>query len=293
MRPKLVLLIACLALLLGAVWLWTERSRRIAAEQAVAAQNAANAALQARSEQLARELAQSKQLPPPVPAPAATLSEGVPSAETGSDGVIERVGQLKRMLVLHPELGLPIFDLLTDDDWMNFAKEMKWDNEVTERYALAQLRMWAYQSAAPELRAAQKAWLRDHPGQTPLDPSQLKSYMANAAHASMLDRFTLWYGAPIEGQPANWYLRQTQPADPWFDEQLLFGANNDSVTLKTFGGLLYDNFHVAREAFVKENQRPPSDPAELRPYLKQPIDDQTLSTFLTSKFQGWYGPQPP
>lgn len=278
LSPALVL-VAVTAL----VWLLlTERTRRRHAETRVAAEVAANATLTAERDVLLRELGTLKASPPDVPLPTAVEPRSVPTAELGSDSVLGRVGHLKRVVALHPQLGLPEFAMLSDEDWLAIARQEPVDGEVEDRIALNLLRQIAKQKLVPELRSAERRWTEANPGQHLTDAGLLKPFLTDPAWRPVLDRYEVWYGVPFGWHSTlpGWYLRERWIVDDWSDTTLHLQIGSTDRGAISGPNIQLNVFSSAHDDFVRRHGRQPAGTGELRPYLKLPIDEATLAAFM-------------
>jgi hypothetical protein len=112
-----------------------------------------------------------------------------PFAGYDSKGTINRFGELKHFLILHPELGIPEFKYLTDDDWLSLASVAKLDTDAGNRNVLSLLRQSAKQRFFPILRAAELAYATDHGGLSAKDPQLLYAYLPSRDDVKIMNRY--------------------------------------------------------------------------------------------------------
>ena len=196
-----------------------------------------------------------------------------------ADGPIARVDRLKHYLALHPERSIPEFKYLKDDEWLQITKDQPLDSEANERSALEQLRQLAKQDFGRQMLTAVKAYSAAHDGQTPADPSQLAPYLADPNDASLLSRYeqatpnkTQSMIAPNDGQ--SWLYIERGSVDDWYDSTMaITGTGAIGLSGKMPGWTV----ETAWADYVKKTGQKPTDPSQLIPYLKTPVDQGILT----------------
>lgn len=99
-------------------------------------------------------------------------------ADLSPDTVLGRINLLKDELKKHPEWSIPEIQYLRDADWMQIARgRLSWvslDDETGIRQALADVRQTAKTKFGQRLNGALSQYVKDHGGDLPDSPAQLK-----------------------------------------------------------------------------------------------------------------------
>lgn len=106
----------------------------------------------------------------------------------------DRVRQLKQYLETHPELRIPEFQLLTEEDWLDVTREDRKSGakpDLKLRLTMSELRGRAQQAFGLLAHEALKKYVAANNGNFPTDPSQLKSYFEAAPDDAILQRFKI------------------------------------------------------------------------------------------------------
>ncbi len=146
------------------------------------------------------------------------------------------VKQLKQRLETNPNLQIPEFQLLTEEDWLDVAREtrkpgIKPDPEF--RIAMSELRRHAQEAFGHSAIEALRKYAAANNGGFPTDLSQLKPYFEVAVDDAILQRYTI---APRENTSFKDFtgLRREQ----WIiTQKALVDGNNDYPIGITLGGV--------------------------------------------------------
>jgi hypothetical protein len=211
----------------------------------------------------------------------AEQQRAVESAATSSDDPAEaaakswaaRVTQLKDYSKQNPEAITPEFRLLTENDWLNAAR----NNLATEkdfRQAFASLRGAAQYKLAQILQPALSKYVKANNGQFPTDLAELQSYFKDGpVDESLLQRYAILPASTVPNYKmgGDWIITVKSPIDEEYDSRIVIGPNGygsaqfkqdkpiDESAIATLNPLL--------EAFKDANGgRDPVNPAQLQPY---------------------------
>jgi RNA polymerase sigma factor (sigma-70 family) len=196
------------------------------------------------------------------------------------------VKRLKQEVQAHPELRIPEFSLLTEQDWLDvarlFGKRTPPDAQADLRVATANLRHTAEITFATLAQRLLANYVKEHGGNFPTDLSQFQPYVPNAIDGvpvddGILQRYKVVpaekLGSKQSGQ--DWVLTQKELVDDEYDHHIAIGPLDWSYDRSLAELLPPEEFAlkhildpVAKEYSAANNGQPPTDPAQLQPYLK-------------------------
>jgi RNA polymerase sigma factor (sigma-70 family) len=246
------------------------------------------AALQAQNEKLRRDAADVARLRGEV----GRLRENALSSNNDPTGSaakswLARVSQLKERLQQTPGAKIPEFQFLTDQDWLNAAKD---DLNTDEDYrrAMSALR-GAAESAfiSTALKPALNQYKQANQGQFPTDLSQLQTYFNPPVDASVLQR---WEVAPQSTVPnvgmGDSMITQIAPVDADYDSRYVIGPNGfGTASAQAWDPALSNAETVltpALNAYMAANNGvTPADPSYLSPYITTPEQQAALQKVIT------------
>jgi hypothetical protein len=276
-----------------------ERQQPLAAEilQLRQEQNEATARLEAakqESEQLRREMAEVPRLRGEVArlrAAARDLAQSsadsqAAAADSGLETAFKtwamRANQLKKRLEQMPDKRIPEFQFLTEKDWFDAVKNMpRLETDADFREALSQLRGGAKSGFDHVAQEALRAFTKANDGLLPADFSQLKPYFQTPVDDTVLSRYTLLQTGKVGDVPKGEYLvaETAPPVDDEYDTVHRFGLND--VTTSSVNHT-EDAIKKAGIQFAEANNGLlPTDPSQLAPYLKQPVDAAKVQKLLS------------
>jgi hypothetical protein len=205
------------------------------------------AQLAAENERLSNQIAQAREFHPPASNPSNELlklrgevavrrqdSEELARLKgSGSAGDVSkavswqsRVKQLKEKLEQIPGARIPELQFLTDEDWLNAARnDLKTDADF--RRALSALRTAGESKFESMLQPALKAYSRANNGQFPTDVAQLQPFFTSPVDPALLQRWTVMPGDQREGL-GDTVISQIGPVDDVFDHCTMIGLNGYS-----------------------------------------------------------------
>jgi RNA polymerase sigma factor (sigma-70 family) len=220
---------------------------------------------------------------------APALSAEDANLESAMQELTARFNRLKRVAAEHPELTIPEFGVLTEQDWYTAAQRTNSDSEATTSLFFRNLRSQAKVRFALGLAEAMMNYVRANQGQLPTDPRELLSYFlsphtygfARAPDAAMLDRYALLYSGAASDVPAderNHVLVEITSPDESGDQRIQVGAGY--VSIRDFRDLTTDA-RYALSAFARShNGAAPENAAQLVPYFKPSLSEARRETFL-------------
>jgi hypothetical protein len=189
---------------------------------------------------------------------------------------LERVQTLKTRLQARPEIAITE-QWLTEEDWLDAAKDNPLANETDFRRAASRLRNAAdgyfTQKAFPALQRYAKA----HDGKFPSDITQLQSYFEPPIDPALLQR---WAVKPAKDAPGiklggDWVITQKSSVDEEMDQRTAISASGYGSY-----GTGFDpdaqKLEAVATAFVAAFGRAPKSMAELLPYATTPEQKAAL-----------------
>ena len=201
------------------------------------------AALQQENEQLNRELAELPKLRGEVsrlrsegrglaPSPAGNASDPMDAAAKAWQA---RVEQLKQCLNQNPQAAIPEFKFLTEQDWLDAAKDdLKTDQDY--RRALSSLRRAGESKfIASQLQPAVTNYVRANKGQIPADLAQLQQFFPSPMDEASLQRYEIVSRdrVPEAGfLSGDWFVAQKAPVDKDCDNRFVLGPTGGWGTIR-------------------------------------------------------------
>jgi RNA polymerase sigma factor (sigma-70 family) len=213
--------------------------------------------------------------------PGDSQSSSDPSIEAALKTWAARVTQLKQRLEQMPDKKIPELQFLTDKDWFDAvknAKQLETDDDV--RQALSELRRNVKSEFVRTLQQALRGYAAANGGQLPADLGQLKAYFQTPVDDAILRRYSLLQTGKAADVPNGQYLvAETAPAvDEEYDSVFritLNGINTSSVNR------VEDAVKQAGIQFAQANNGLlPTEPSQLAPYLKEPIDAAKIQKIM-------------
>lgn len=223
-----------------------------------------------------------------------------------------KVNKLKQRLEQMPDLKIPELQLMNDQDWLAFVKDIKLENDADYPEALGRLRQFAKEKKlVPVMSRALRYYARANDNQAPADISQLEPYFQSPLDTAILARYQLlqsgelawdkpalgekavvdanndslyqigaqgdWYQYPAMGQSGSsaWGTNEFEPPVPSTN---LVAANHvddidDSPEARAFAPIL--------DAYkAQHNGQEPGSPADLVPYLTTPADKANFLSLI-------------
>jgi RNA polymerase sigma factor (sigma-70 family) len=219
----------------------------------------------------------------------ASARQSANNSDSGNDPAMEaslkvwasRVTQLKQRLEQMPDKKIPELQLLTDKDWFDAAKGLKQlQTDDDYRQAFSDLRRNVKNEFARMLQQALRGFAQANGGQLPADMSQLKPYFQKPVDDAMLARYSLLQSGKATEVPSGQYVI-AETALPVDDEY-------DTVHRLTMAGINTSTFNrieeIVKQAGTKfaeaNNGILPTQPSQLEPYLKEPLDPSKIQKVL-------------
>ncbi len=162
------------------------------------------------------------------------------------------------------------------------GRERQFDAQTDLRVTIAELRQTAEKNFANLAQQLLANYAKEHGGSFPTDLSQFQPYIPTAidgvpVDGTILQRYEIApaerYGSKQPGQ--DWVLTQKELVDDEYDHRITIGPKNWGYISSLVEQLPPENLAlkhildpVAKEYSAANNGQPPTDPAQLLPYLK-------------------------
>jgi RNA polymerase sigma factor (sigma-70 family) len=189
-----------------------------------------------------------------------------------------RVTLLKQKLEEMADKKIPELKFLTEKDWANAVWNADLDTDDGVRLALSKLRDEAVDTFLNLTRTALKKYLAANNDILPADLLPLKSYFDTPVTDEMLQRYKLMQTGKLSSNLSDSVVRKAVYADEDYD-------SNQEMSMTGAGGGSFNKFHDAiydatMTFTLANNGQTPSDPSQIAPYLKKPVDAATIQKYF-------------
>jgi RNA polymerase sigma factor (sigma-70 family) len=189
-----------------------------------------------------------------------------------------RVALLKKKLEEMPDKKIPELRFLKEKDWLNAAWNADLDTDDGVRLALSKLRDEAVDNFFGLTRNALKKYLAANNDILPADLLSLKPYYDTQVTDDMLQRYAFMQSGKISSVRSDSVIRKTVYADPDYD-------SNQEMSLSGGGGGSFNRFRdaiydAAMTYTLANNGQIPTDPSQILPDLKRPVDGTTMQKYF-------------
>ncbi len=203
-----------------------------------------------------------------------------PGMETSLKTWATRVSQLKQRLEQMPDKKIPELQLVTDKDWFDAVKSVKkLETDDDFREAFSDLRRNVKNEFARMLQQALRGYAKANADQMPSDLSQLKPYFDKPVDDAILARYSLLQTGKVSDISDYLVAETAPPVDDEYDSVhkiSINGLNTSSVNR------IEDAVKEAGIQFAQANNGLlPTEPSQLTPYLKEPVDPAKIQKILS------------
>jgi RNA polymerase sigma factor (sigma-70 family) len=214
-------------------------------------------------------------------------SGGDPAMEAELKAVSARMTVLKAKMAQSPDQQIPELRLLKDQDWINAAAKHKLETDDDLRAALRELRTSGTVNFANLMGPALWNYAQANEGQLPTDIMRLAPYFDPQVETEMLQRYGIVRAGKMRDVPQETtVIAEIAPDDANHDPTLyMSGPRNriDQGNISLHSGSYSDISNTVLGAvadFIKaKNEQPLTEPAQLLPYLKAPVDPAKLREY--------------
>ena len=215
--------------------------------------------------------------------------------ETIMKSWLAREDKLKQVVEQNPNKTIPDLQLLSEEDWLNAARNAKFDSDKDVRRTLANLRHSAENAFASMTEQALTKFMKANNEQFPTDLSQLQSYYPTPVDDAILQRWQIVPQStlPNQNMGGDWVITQKQAVDPDLDDRWAIGPNGNGTTnyqppdISAARAVIFP----ALKAYAADhNGNQPTDPSQILPYLTTP-EQQAAFQKMMEKYPGNAAPQ--
>jgi len=202
---------------------------------------------------------------------------------------LEREDQLKQVVKQNPDKTIPELGLLSEQDWLNAAKDAKFSSADEVRHTLADLRHSAENTFASLASAAVQKYMGANNGQFPSALSDLLPYFEGSMDAAILERWQILpqSALPQQHMGGDYVITEKGAVDPDLDPRWAIGpgsyGNSSATWDPDLNGAIATMQTVEKAYAAANNDRTPTDPAQIVPYLTTP-EQQAAYQKLMQKY---------
>ena len=208
--------------------------------------------------------------------------------ETLMKSWLAREDHLKQLVEQNPEKCIPDFQLLTEEEWLNEAKDAQFGSAKEIEKTLANLRNAAAGKFGRMASAAVKKYMDANNGQFPTSVNQLQSYFDSPVSDAILNRWGIMPQAafPNQRMGGEWVIAVNDPVDRKLDSSIVVGPGS-------YGSSDYHSVDVeknlellapALKAYAADHGgKEPQNPLDIQSYLTTP-EQQASFQYLTNNF---------
>jgi len=190
------------------------------------------------------------------------------------------IRQLKQRLEQMPDKKIPELQLVTDKDWFDAVKSVKkLETDDDYRQAFDDLRRNVKNEFARMLQQALRGYAKANADQLPSDLSQLKPFFDKPVDDAILARYSLLQTGKV-GDATDYLVAETAPpVDDEYDtiHKISINGLNTSSVNRTEDAVKQAGIQYAQA----NNGLLPTDPSQLAPYLKEPVDPVRIQKILS------------
>jgi RNA polymerase sigma factor (sigma-70 family) len=250
------------------------------------------AALLAENEQLRADAAQLPKLRGEVARFRAATADSSAARSDPRQALMEswlaREDKLRQITQQNPDKTIPELQLLSEQDWLNSARDAKFDTDKDLRRTLADLRHRAENDFAATTSQAVSKYMKANNGQFPTDLSQLQPYFATPMDEAILQRWQILPQSALPNQKmgGDWVITEKTPVDPALDQSWAigpgsYGSSNYQSPNLTAAIATLDPVQKAYAA--ANNGKDPTDPSQILPYLTTPEQQAAYQTLMQKR----------
>ncbi len=218
------------------------------------------------------------------------LPTGDPVVDSELKAISARVNTLKAQLTQHPEQQIPELRFLTVQDWMDAVAKHNLDTDDDVREALAELRGHAKANFTEPVSGALWKYTQANDGKLPSDIMQLMPFFDPPVEPELLQRYGIMNTGNIRDLPLSTYViaEVGSRVDSHDGTLYLSGprtqANQGNVTIHSgsYSDITSTVLSAVADFIKSRDAQPLTDPAQLQPFLKTPVDPARLQGFWNS-----------
>jgi len=202
-------------------------------------------------------------------ATAATTNGG--ATQLSAQAWLDRVTRLKQRMEQTPDAKIPELKLVTEQDWLNAAKE-ELNTEADYRRALSAIRDAGEGKVASMMHKALVGYMQANNKQVPTDLGQLQSYFDASVDDAILQRWEIAPAKTVSNlrMGGDVIITQKAPVDDVFDTRFGIGPNGYGNADFLFGETQAAMTPVWEAYEAAHNGQGPNDTSLLEPYITTP-----------------------
>lgn len=196
-----------------------------------------------------------------------------------------REDRLKQVVEQYPNEKIPDLQLLSEQDWLNAAKDAKFDTDKNIQRTLAGLRNAARYKFAQIAFDAVKKYIAANSDQFPKALNQLQPYFDTPISDAILSRWGIMPQSAFPNQEmgGDWVIAVRDPVDRELDSSIVIGRGG-------YGSSDYQSVDVQKALTILEpalkaysadhNGDQAGSPAQIQPYLTTPEQQAAFRTLM-------------
>ena len=198
---------------------------------------------------------------------------------------LAREDKLKQVVEAYPDKKIPDLQLLSEEDWLNDAKDAKFDTAKDIQRTLAYLRNAAGNKFAQLASDAVSKYMKANNDQFPTELAQLQPYFTTPISEDILNRWGIMPQSAFPNQKTggDWVIAVKDPVDRELDSSIVIGPGShgssdyQSVDRQKAIAIL----EPALKAYAADhNGTQAGSPTQIQPYLTTPEQQAALQTLI-------------
>ena len=198
---------------------------------------------------------------------------------------LAREDKLKQVVEAYPDKKIPDLQLLSEEDWLNDAKDAKFDTAKDIQRTLAYLRNAAGNKFAQLASDAVSKYMKSNNDQFPTELAQLQPYFTTPISEDILNRWGIMPQSAFPNQKmgGDWVIAVKDPVDRELDSSIVIGPGShgssdyQSVDRQKAIAIL----EPALKAYAADhNGTQAGSPTQIQPYLTTPEQQAALQTLI-------------
>ena len=198
---------------------------------------------------------------------------------------LAREDKLKQVVEAYPDKKIPDLQLLSEEDWLNDAKDAKFDTDKDIQRTLAYLRNAAGNKFAQLASDAVSKYMKANNDQFPTELAQLQPYFTTPISEDILNRWGIMPQSAFPNQKmgGDWVIAVKDPVDRELDSSIVIGPGShgssdyQSVDRQKAFAIL----EPALKAYAADhNGTQAGSPTQIQPYLTTPEQQAALQTLI-------------
>ena len=198
---------------------------------------------------------------------------------------LAREDKLKQVVEAYPDKKIPDLQLLSEEDWLNDAKDAKFDTAKDIQRTLAYLRNAAGNKFAQLASDAVSKYMKANNDQFPTELAQLQPYFTTPISEDILNRWGIMPQSAFPNQKmgGDWVIAVKDPVDRELDSSIVIGPGShgssdyQSVDRQKAIAIL----EPALKAYAADhNGTQAGSPTQIQPYLTTPEQQAALQTLI-------------